>query len=166
MFPPALRNWIAFIAIAAMVCGQVVGIHRGFVAEVGGQLILTQADHHHTGDGPSSGHFTEYVPHGHATAQCHTAHTAAHQHDVNGEHEESEDGCRAEKRHTPVKVEIQLKTPPSLAYSFDVVLTSDVAVQAPQFPADTDLARNAFVVRSECPPPMSVVVAQCKVLLI
>lgn len=53
------------LALLAMAWAQVFGLQRGYLAEVDGKVIYTQASHHHEGDTAQSGHFVNYAPHHH-----------------------------------------------------------------------------------------------------
>jgi hypothetical protein len=151
-----------------MAWAQVFGLQRGYLAEVEGEVIYTQASHHHEGDARQSGHFADYAPHHHEHGN--TGHAADGHHAAGSGHEDTphHDGVPIE--HVPFKeplVSTQLSTP-------EVVLVAATlfAWKLPEFivPAPVDawyraIGRPGFDA-ADLGPLAALLVVGCTVLLI
>ena len=144
-----------------MAWAQVFGIQRGYIANVDGQIVHTMADHHHEGQGLDADHFVDFVPHSHDDATC-----AGHSHSHGDDADCNEDGSGEEKRHDPVKLDLKLHVTSSLVLSFDLVATPQLSAAFPQFYNLGEKLSETYELRVERGPPTSVMVAECKVLLI
>jgi hypothetical protein len=139
------------IALLAIAHAQVMGLHRGYVCELDGVIVETEADHHHDGNGLHSDHFEDYTPHTH-------------------DHEEGEQDDT--EKHAPLKVVLNAPQTGSAVSAPAMVL--HLVFDLPASVADhlDDLRRSAEAVmppRNEghgLSPPACLLVAEFAVLLV
>jgi hypothetical protein len=154
--PTLLKRTLSTLAILLVACAQVFGLQRGYECHHQVVAVLTAAEHcHHLDSG--------FVP----CATTHAGESTAHSdHDDDGDDEENSE------RHAPLKVSTTAATA-SLASATAPAFTALLIAELPSF--DPILMHSGTAAHplkltphlsGERPPPVSLQVARCIVLLV
>lgn len=150
------------LAFLALVWSQFFGLHRGYLAEIDGKIVRTDASHHHEGDTLESGHFVDYTPHHHGH------HDPSHNHDHDDDHDPT-DPEQDHRHHIPfveqpdlTQVQPPVSAPPLVLFTLwamadFLTAATPSPVAAPIFPPR---------IEEDLSPPASRLVAQCMVMLV
>jgi hypothetical protein len=167
------RTFPLCLALVALVWGQLFGFQIGYVAEVDGRIVQTNASHHHAGDTLNSGHFVGYTPHSHGHHHDHDQGTSSHHHD-------DEEPLHAHD-HDPVSPDddhrhhVPLVDQPELTQLLPPASAPPLVLLALWEYSDFLLAMQAIesvpalippLAEPDRSPPASLLVVQCMVMLV